>query len=243
MCPNIEIGNLLIPSWYTMTLIGAVVSMALAVYLKPADFLLNRKEIFTASMLTVVASLFGARLLFIFLHWDAAKFQVSDLISYRGGFAYFGALVFAVLFLWIYAAAKRKSFLAFLDYAMPFLMLSQAFVRIGCLMAGCCYGKPAHAFFGAIFKSVDKLIRHPTQGYEALVLVVIYIITRYVYVKKKGMVGYTTAFTLILYGVGRFFVEFLRVDSPAIFLNITIAQLTCLSLALIGLAMKFSVRY
>lgn len=234
MCPNIVIGDTLISSWYAMLFIGAVVSVALAIYLRPPDFPLRRKDISIAAALTVIAGLFGARLLYIMLHWNAAEFKVSDLISYRGGFAYFGALVLSILVLWAYTAIKKMRILELLDYSMPFLMLSQVFVRIGCLMAGCCYGKPTVVFWGAAFKAVDGLKRHPTQIYEALLLVIIYLVGRNIYTKKKNLPGYTSLFALALYGAGRFFIEYLRVDSQVVIFNLTLAQITCLAIALIG---------
>jgi phosphatidylglycerol:prolipoprotein diacylglycerol transferase len=185
--------------------------------------------------MTVLTSLLGARILFIILHPDSYQFTLSNIISTRGGFAYFGALAVSVAALWIYTVMAKKSFLVLMDYIAPFLMLSQVFVRIGCLMAGCCYGKPTGSAFGLTFKSVDTILRHPTQGYEAILLVAIYIVTRIVYLKKRDKIGYTFFLALFLYGIGRFFIEFFRVDSPAVFLNITLAQSTCLILAVISL--------
>lgn len=235
MCPNIIIGSLIIPSWYALVAISAVVTIALAVYLRPRDFMLSRISFLGISLMVVAASLLGARMLFIALHPNSYQFTLSNIVSYRGGFAYFGALVLSVAVLWIYTIVSRKSFPELMDYIAPFLMLSQVFVRIGCLMAGCCYGKPTGSTFGFIFKTVDKVLRHPTQGYEAILLVAIYVITRIVYEKKRSVVGYTFFLALFLYGIGRFVIEFFRVDSPAIFLNITLAQVTCLVLAALSL--------
>lgn len=233
MYPNIIIGNVIFPSWYAMLFMGAAITVAAVIYLRPAGFSFSRKDIFIASILVVLASLFGSRLLFLILH-RKANYTLSDFFSYQGGFAYFGGLVLSIITLWVYTAVKKKRLAELLDYGMPFLMLSQVFVRIGCLLAGCCYGKTTNVFWGVTFKPVDNLIRHPTQAYEAILLVIIYIISRSIYFRKKNIYGYTTFFTLMLYGTGRFFIEYLRTDSPVIFLNLTLAQLTCLGLAIVS---------
>ena len=236
MYPNLIIGNLIIPSWYALLFTGVFVSTILAIYARPAKFPLNRIEILIVSAILVISGLLGARVLFILLHWKTMKFAISGIFSIYGGYAYFGALIFCILVLWAYSVLRRINFLALLDYSMPFLILSQVFVRIGCLLAGCCYGKPTGKSFGFIFKPVDGLLRHPTQAYEALVLLSVYIIGRLIYRKKGRRYGYTFSITLILYGLGRFFVEYLRTDSPMIFLNLTLAQIACLSLVLTALA-------
>jgi len=235
MYPNIIIGNMVIPSWYTLLFIGIIIPVSLAIYLRPANFPLNRKEILILAVFVVVAALFGARLLFVLLHFGVANFRLSELVSFQGGFAYFGALILSILVLWLYSILKKMNFLSLSDYIIPFLMLSQAFVRIGCLLAGCCYGKPTNGFFGVVFKTGDGLRRHPTQAYEALLLFLIYFIMRFIYKRKTKEAGFTFFITLILYALGRFLIEYLRTDSPVIFLNLTMAQVICLSIALVGL--------
>ncbi len=235
MHPNIIIGSIAISNWYTFLLIGIIIPVILAVYLRPSNFPLNRIEILSLALFLSIAELLGARILFILLHFDAAKCRLSDLVSFRGGFAYFGALIFSAIILGIYSVLRRVKFLSLLDYAMPFLMLSQVFVRIGCLLAGCCYGKPTSKLFGVIFKTVDKVIRHPTQGYEAVVLLFIYVISRFVYEKKRGEAGFTFFIALFLYGLGRFFIEYLRTDSPNVLFGLTLAQVSCLLIAVVAL--------
>jgi phosphatidylglycerol:prolipoprotein diacylglycerol transferase len=214
---------------------GVVISTCLSIYARPADFPLKRTEILTLAILLIISSLFGARVLYLLLNSRTVKFEPQSLFSFQGGFAYFGALAFSILTLFAYSVAKRISFLSLADYCMPFLVLGQAVVRVGCLMAGCCYGKPTSILFGMVFKPVDGLLRHPTQAYEALLLVLIYAAGRFIYEAKRRAAGFTFFITLILYGIGRFFIEYFRTDSQVIFLGLTVAQIACLWLVLIGL--------
>ncbi len=226
MYPNIVIGKLLIPSWFTMVIIGAFITTLLAIHSRPQNFPLSRKGIFIIALALTVFGLIGARILFILIHPEAPK----------NGFAYFGALVFFMLVLLVCSVLRKLSLLTLLDYAMPFLMLSQFFVRIGCLMAGCCYGRPTDKFFGVTFKTVDGLSRHPTQAYEALALFLIYRFGRIIYNRYSQIRGLTMAGTLALYGLVRFFIEYLRTDSPSVLFNLSLAQVACLSLLLISVS-------
>ena len=229
MHPTINIFNLTIPSWHLFFTIGAAVSAAMAVYCRPKDFVLSRLDIAVLAGVLAVSGLAGARILFLILH---GKLTVSGIVSAAGGFAYFGALLACIIILVLYSILRNVSFLALADYSIPFLMLSQVFVRMGCFMAGCCYGRPTNFFTGVTFKSVDGLARHPTQIYEAAILVVIYIMTRLVYDKIKKYEGMDFSLALFLYGSGRFYIEFLRIDSRPGFMGLTLAQLACFALIL-----------
>jgi len=243
MYPDIIIGNIAIPSWYAFLFLGVIISIGLAIYSRPKDLPFNRREISVLAVLLVVFGLVGARILFILLHKNILEEGMGGIFSFQGGFAYFGALIFSILTMWVYSFLKKKSFLSLADYSISFLMLSQVFVRIGCLFAGCCYGRPVdNPVFGIVFKSVDEELRYPTQAYEAILLLAIYLVSRYLYRTKKNTPGYTFSAALVFYGAGRFFIEFLRTDSPTVFLNMTLAQVTCLALALVASFTVFSLK-
>lgn len=243
MYPNIVIGSIIIPSWHTLLILGAIISTSLAVYLKPPNFPLNRKEITLLAALLVILGLLGARVLHLLLQGTVSAFNLSSLFSFRGGYAYFGALVFSVGTLLVYAFFKKVNFLVLADYVMPFLMLSQMFVRIGCLLAGCCHGKPLARPFGLVFKTVDNLPRHPTQVYEAILLFLIYVISRWIYKRRADRRALTLAAALIMYGLGRFLVEYFRADgSASIVLNLTAAQVSCLLVTAIGTSFLFTAK-
>lgn len=231
MYPNIIIGNMILSSWFVILLTGAVVSIGLTIYLRPPDFMVSRLSLLGIGIMLTAAGLIGSRLLFLILHLPLHQVTLARIFSFRGGFAYFGALAFSISALSIYAKAADRSFLALMDYIAPFLFLSQAFVRIGCLMAGCCYGMPTNSHFGVVFKLVDNELRHPTQAYEATLLFAIFIIMIAVYKKKSANSGFVFFLSLFLYSSGRFFIEFLRIDSAPFFMNITLAQAFCIFLA------------
>lgn len=235
MFPEIVIGSLRLPSFQTFLIIGFAAAAGLAAYLRPSDFPIRRREMILISILLLISGLAGARMLFILLKQPLSDFTIRNIFSLTGGYAYFGSLILSIFALAVYAKLRNTRFLALADYAMPFLLLSQVFVRIGCLMAGCCYGRPTGSSLGVVFKSVDHVARHPTQAYEIIFLILIYIIGRRVYNEQHFRYGLTSAVTVFLYGFIRFFNEYLRTDSPVIFLNITMAQAMCMAVAISGL--------
>jgi phosphatidylglycerol---prolipoprotein diacylglyceryl transferase len=177
-------------------------------------------------------SIIGGRILFIISNNIYYHFAISSITALHVGFSYAGALALSLAGLYLYTKVFKINFLALLDYCAPFFLLNQAFVRIGCLMAGCCYGISTGSFFGVTYKTVDDALRHPVQGYETILLLVIYIATRIVYEKSTADLGKTSCVALFLYGTGRFFVEFFREGGPAVFMNVSFTQVVCLFLAL-----------
>ncbi len=173
MCPTINIGGALIPSWYALVATGAVISIALCVYLRPRDFIITRLSLLGICIMLFVSSLLGARALVIISNAAYHRLSLSCIISPRSGFSYVGALAFSLIAIYAYAKIAKKNLPALLDYGAPFFLLSQVFIRIGCLMAGCCYGRPTALSFGVTFRLADDSLRHPAQGYEAIFLLVI----------------------------------------------------------------------
>ena len=92
------------------------------------------------------------------------------------------------------------------------------FGRIGCFMAGCCYGKPTESFLGVTFTDVACQARplnvplHPTQLYEAFYIFAVMIVLLFLR-RVKRFYGQLFLVYLMLYAVGRFILEYLRGDT------------------------------
>lgn len=106
-------------------------------------------------------------------------------------------------------------FLKYFDLVMPSVALAQGFGRIGCFLAGCCYGRETDSALGIVFHNSSyapndvKLL--PTQlissGLDFLLCAVLILLDR----KKKGD-GQIAGAYLVLYSIGRFILEFYRGD-------------------------------
>ena len=111
---------------------------------------------------------------------------------------------------------------------VPGLAIAQGFGRIGCFLAGCCYGAKTDLPIGVVFP-VNSLAPagihlHPTQIYSSIFDFILGIFLLY-YSKKQRKDGKILGMYLMVYSVGRFLVEFLRNDPRGnvwIAFNITI---------------------
>ena len=127
--------------------------------------------------------------------------------------------------------------LEYLDLMIPSVALAQAFGRIGCFLAGCCYGKETDSCIGVVFSHSDfapngvKLL--PTQLIMAAGDLVIMAVLLY-YASKKPIRGRVSALYLILYSVGRFAVEFLRNDDRGTVGIFSTSQFIAIFILLLG---------
>jgi phosphatidylglycerol:prolipoprotein diacylglycerol transferase len=144
----------------------------------------------------------------------------------RSGFAWFGGFVGVLLALYILGRRYKLPYLAILDVCAPAAALGYAVGRIGCLTSGDGdYGTPTSLPWGMSFPNglVPTTQRvHPTPIYEAIAATFIF---WYLWrlAGKSQPIGKVTALYLILMGIERFLVEFIRIN-PRFFFGLSNAQ-------------------
>lgn len=166
-------------------------------------------------LLCLISGVLGARIFFITLNLSFFKENPREIIMLQhGGLVWYGGLISALTTGLIYIKIKKQPLLATLDLVAPYLALAQAIGRIGCFFNGCCYGKPWPAY----------QISYPTQIISFLVMFFAFLILSAWHTRnlKSGSVFFSY---LAIYSAKRFFIEFLRGDSPIIFLGLTMFQL------------------
>ena len=115
------------------------------------------------------ASLVGAHALFALLHGGGGAF-------WRGGLASTGGVAAGLAAAFVVARATRRPAGELLDALVPAGLLALAIGRVGCFLAGCCYGRPTALPWGVVFPALGPPARHPLQLYSAagdLLLVVL----------------------------------------------------------------------
>ena len=169
------------------------------------------------------------------------------------GMTFFGGLVGgAACFLFFYFLIGHfvfknrehvERFPEFASCAAPCIVIAHALGRIGCLFAGCCYGLPSQSFGLPMLVDGVWQNRVPTQLLESIFLFLLFGVLVYLLLKKDNR--YLLQIYLIVYGVWRFFIEYLRDDprggSGISFL--TPSQLTSILLALLGAALILLYKY
>ena len=127
---------------------------------------------------------------------------------WQGGLTLYGGLLLAVPGALLYCRRKKLDFLRVADLCAPWVLVSQAIGRIGCLLEGCCYGAATTGPLGVRLPG-HAAPAHPTQIYEALAdLALAALLAR---LGPRGR-GARLGWMLIGYGAVRFALELLRAD-------------------------------
>ncbi len=213
----LSIGSLTIHGYGLMIGIGFIVALFMATY-RAKKKGLDADVVSSIAMLVIVFGFLGAKLLYVLVEFDHF---LQDPISVIGseGFVVYGGIIAGVLTAIIYLRIKKLNFMEYFDLMMPSVAMAQGFGRIGCFLAGCCYGKETHSMLGVVFPKGSlapagvKLL--PTQlissvGDFLIAGVLIW------FAGKSKTKGNTGALYLLLYGIGRFGVEYLRSDERGI---------------------------
>lgn len=166
-------------------------------------------------LLCLISGVIGARIFFITLNLSFFKENPREIIMLQhGGLVWYGGLISALISALIYIKIKKQPLLATLDLMAPYLALAQAIGRLGCFLNGCCYGKFLPKWH----------ITYPTQIISSLTMFFAFLILRAWHTRNLKSGSIFLAY-LAIYSGKRFFTEFLRGDSPAIFLGLTIFQI------------------
>jgi len=194
----------------------------------------NPDEIYNFCFSIFIAGIIGCRLLYVLDNLDFYLKEPLEIIMLQhGGMAWFGGLAFGALAGIIYLRLKHLPVLKIIDLVIPFVALGQAIGRLGCFLNGCCYGRLSES--GVYFPSLRQT-RLPTQLYSSFLLLLIFVVLRFLQ-EKKIRPGLIFSAYLFLYSTKRFFMEFLRDDSPRVFFGLTLFQIFCLLTFLIALAL------
>jgi phosphatidylglycerol:prolipoprotein diacylglycerol transferase len=173
------------------------------------------------------------------LYWAVSYRELLDgrlsiLGDIRYGFVFFGGLLGASAMGWVAKRWVGLDYMATADYAGVALPMGHAVGRLGCLAAGCCYGRPTDLPWGLALGGHPACVTprelwgiplHPTQLYEAAADALIALVLLKLLlprVRRRELVPGTVFLAYIgLYGAARFCIEFFRFDdrgaSPAPF--------------------------
>ena len=196
----------------------------------------------------VIAALIGARFFYVVLNFSYFRNEpLAALRLWEGGLVFYGGFLTAVpVFIWR-IRRWQKPVLEILDVAAPALVLAQAVGRLGCLSAGCCYGKPCDSGLAITFSdplSFAPLHQslHPTQIYHLLanlsIFLFLVIVSRRSVRRGALVVGY-----LVLYGALRFTIEFWRGDPRGFLAGFSTSQWISAGLVISGILLwLFKVR-
>jgi phosphatidylglycerol:prolipoprotein diacylglycerol transferase len=164
----------------------------------------------------------------------------------RSGGVFYGGLIAAVL-VCIYQLRKHKLPLwTSGDLFAPGIALGYMVGRLGCLMAGCCYGKPTDVAWAITFTDPAANLNvgtplnvplHPTQVYESAAGLIIFGLLLLIERRGRSFPGRTFWLFVLLYSISRFVIEFYRGDDRGMVAALSTSQLISIVLAPLSLIM------
>jgi phosphatidylglycerol---prolipoprotein diacylglyceryl transferase len=241
-----EIAGIEIRSFGLMAAIGLLLAFWLVkIRSKQADE--NPEVLADIIFFSMIGALVGARLLYVirnyneeFAHDFIKIFKIN-----QGGIVFQGGFLAAMLVAWFLCKKKNFDFLKALDIIAPAIALGHAMGRVGCFLNGCCFGgicktglnvrfpKGSLPYHSQMRHHAQEMMQngimpeyslpvHPTQIYSFIANLLICLALVLVTTKVK-IRGQLFSLYLMLYGVWRLLVEFLRDDQDR-HLGLSVAQ-------------------
>jgi len=217
-------GEVMLSSYFTWLVVGLVLSAEVAAREarrsgeSPARFL-------RLSALTIAAGLVGGRLGHMLFANPALYLEdpARILQFWRGGMVYYGGFLgaFAAVALW--CRSNGLPLLRVADILAPAVPLGIAFGRLGCLSAGCCYGRPIDwgtgiewpwavtYLAGQVPIALKGVPLHPVQAYASLAAIGLFLVLGWLR-RHQRFQGQVVGMLLVGYGLIRSILELFRLD-------------------------------
>ncbi|MGM9553970.1 MAG: prolipoprotein diacylglyceryl transferase [Faecousia sp.] len=212
MYPTIQIASLRFSTYSLMTLVGACCALFF-LYFRNQRYQIPWKSYFIVLLLALIGVVVGSRAVYLLsvlpelmknFSWRQLWLNVVE-----GGFVFYGGLFGALGANYLYLRKTRQDIHRYYNLFLPAYVLFHAFGRIGCFLAGCCYGIAWK--YGVHFCTDPEVARLPVQLIEAVLEFLIFGILL-VISKKRGTQCKLLPIYLWLYAPCRFILEFFRGD-------------------------------
>jgi len=191
---------------------------------------LDGQRVMDLGIWIIISALIGAKLLLFvvdFRRFTGNPRELLDLV--RSGGVFYGGLIAALVVALLYLRRHKLPLWTTTDVFAPGIALGHVVGRLGCLMAGCCFGRQTSVPWAITFHDPAALANagttlgvplHPTQlyeaGAEALILAILLVFER----QARSFPGRTFWTYMLLYGISRFIIEFYRGDSRGMVFNV-----------------------
>ncbi len=232
----IHIGPIKLFTYGLMAAIGLLTGVTLAARRAEKEGL-DGGLIADLGFYVIIAAIVGSRLMYVLVEYPtfiAEPLRIFKL--WEGGLVFYGGFIACVPVVWWFINKHNLAFWKVADVLAPYLALAHAIGRLGCLAAGCCYGRPTDSWVGIVFSNPGGLAPlgvplYPTQIFDSLNEFIIFLILLAIRRRKK-FDGQLMIVWITLYSVGRFIVEYFRGDPRGHFFGLSLS--TSQGLAIIG---------
>lgn len=233
--------------WYSvLILLGVIVGYFLAKR-EAKRFNVNLDFLFNMFFYAIIFGILGARLYYVLFNWNIyAQDPMSILRFWEGGLAIHGGIIAGGLTAYLYCKKYNVRVLKIFDIITPSLLIAQAIGRWGNF-----FNSEAHGAVTTVLKLQEKFVPRfvidgmniggiyyePTFYYESLWNLLGFLIVIVLRRRKYNKIGNVTAFYLMWYGIGRFFIEAMRTDSLMLG-GFKVAQIVSIAMFVTGLIMN-----
>lgn len=218
----VHLGKFSLPTYGFLVSLGVLIGLWISVRNSERQGI-DADHAWNLGILVVLCGIVGAKVLYIVNDWSsyaAHPGEIFTLSTLQAGGVFSGGLIGGLAAAAWYVRKHHMPPLRTCDAFAPGLALGHAFGRIGCFAAGCCFGKPTDHFWGVTFtnplaaeitETPLNVKLQPTQLFEFAVELANFFLLTWM-LKRKKFDGQVFGAYLFLYGIARYFLEFLRGD-------------------------------
>lgn len=216
-----HIGDTGVPAFFFMIMVAALAATYVGVRVAKREGL-SEVYVLDMSIVAVIAAIIGSRVFHILVEAPAYYWErpIRVFFFWQGGFVSLGAFSAAVVSWILYLRYRKVNVLQYLDIGAVSAPVITFFVRVGCLLTGCCYGRPTDFPLSLTFTDpastayyyYPNIPLHATQLYNMTNAFILFVILYFLH-KRRKFYGQILAVFLIYYSITRFCIEFLRGDA------------------------------
>lgn len=246
-----EIGNWPVYSYGVLLALAYLAGLQLAV-VRARHRQVDPAKVMDLGIYLIIAALIGAKLMLVAVDFDYFRSQPRELLSLvrAGGVFYGGLLAALAVGLWLVRRYQLHAWTV-ADLIAPGIALGHVIGRLGCLLAGCCYGRPTDAPWGMTFTNPAAAENvgtplgvplHPTQLYDAgaeLLIMAFLLLTER---RGRPFPGRTFWLYMLLYAISRYVVEIYRGDERGMILGLSTSQFVSLLIVPLSIVMLLRLR-
>jgi phosphatidylglycerol:prolipoprotein diacylglycerol transferase len=243
----IDLGWFQLPSYGVMVALGVLAGL-LTLKRRADGAGLDGARLVDVGLWLVIWALIGAKGLLILVELPRYLSNPGQLIGVvRAGGVFLGGFLAALVAGTVFIRRYRLPPLETLDVLVPSVALGQAIGRVGCLLAGCCWGSRCDLPWALTYTDPVaaanvgtplNVALHPFPAYAAIVNLCLYLLLEAMYARRPAP-GRVFASYLVGYGVARFLLEFVRGDASRGFVfngALSTSQLIASILVVLGIA-------
>lgn len=213
----LTLGPITIHGYGVMSAIG-IISAYLMIESRAKKKGLDYEKVFGLLIACLIFGYTGSKLLYMITILPEVLANPGNILQHlSGGWVVIGGILGGIVGGYIYCSWNKLPKWEFFDIALAGVALAQGFGRIGCFLAGCCYGAQTDSWIGIAFTHSDfapngvKMI--PTQLISSGLDFLLCAFLVWYDNKKQKNAGEVTALYLFFYSFGRFILEFFRGDA------------------------------